>query len=308
MLVMDEYIKTDTGVRSTELAVQSFANLNGATTYGSANNNSRITGIASDMFVYGGNTVQSNQYFLRAATFGMFAGTGANTGNASLSTATALTAFVTTNTGSTIGNAIAFVAGSGNPGVVGTQIGYGLNLGGNSNTSGNVFGVYMGGNTTAYAGLTTANQTRAATNYYFLRCDDDLAQTKLGSLRTFHEFQYTAASSSGTLTIDKNNAQVQYVDVTEAITSITLSNFVTLTTQASPSVSKLQADTVTVIFRQDATGRTITMPSGSAYKYAGGANVVGTTANSVTMVSITGIYNSTAAATEYLITISPEFS
>jgi hypothetical protein len=131
----------------------------------------------------------------------------------------------------------------------------------------------------------------------------------LGSLRTFHEYRYDAAIASGALTIDKNNAQVQYVDVTEAITSITLSNFVTFDEITFPTaVLRLQADTVTVIFRQDATGRAITMPTGATYKYAGGVNTVGTTANSVTMVSITAIENLATDATEYLITISPEFS
>jgi hypothetical protein len=310
MVIMDEYIRTDNGVRSTELAVQSFANLNGVTNYGVANANSRIQGVISDLYVANGNTISTgNPYFVRAGGFNLNVGTSANTGNANISMATALSSFITLNTGSSAGNAISMMAGTGaSNGTANTQIGYGIGLQGlTSNTTGNVFGVYMPGGTTVYGPLTGAN-TRAAANYYFLRCDDDIAQNKLGSLRTFHEFQFTDTISSGVLTINKTDGQVQYVDVTEAITSVVFSNFVTLTTQTSPAVSKLQADTVTVILRQDATGRTVTMPTGSAYKYAGGGNVVGTTANSVTMVSITGIYNSTAAATEYLITISPEFS
>jgi hypothetical protein len=310
MVIADEYIKADNGVRSTELAVQSFANLNGVTTYGNANVNSRIQGVLSDLYVGNGNIVAAgNPYYVRAGGFNLNVGTSANTGNANIALASGLTSFITLNTGSSAGNAIIMMAGTGaSQGTANTQIGYGIGIQGlTSNTTGNVFGVYMGNNTNVYGPITGAN-TRAAANYYFLRNDDDIAQNKLGSLRTFHEFQFTDTISSGVLTINKTDGQVQYVDVTEDITSITLSNFVTLTTQTSPAVSKLQADTVTVILRQDATGRAITMPSGSAYKYAGGVNTVGTTANSVTMISITGIYNSTAAATEYLITISPEFS
>jgi hypothetical protein len=309
MVIADEYIKTDNGVRATELSVYGYAYLKGSTNFASANLNSRIQGITSDLYVYGGNSSTSitTPYLIRAGGFNLNAGLGANTGNAVLNSGSAVTGFITVPTGSTINNAIGMMAGMN--GNIGTQIGYGIGLQGVANTAtGNVFGVYMSNNTNLY-GPNTGGFTRAAANYYFLRNDDDLAQNKIGSLRTFHEFQYTASISSGALAIDKNNAQVQYVDVTENITSITLSNFVTLTSQTTPvAVSKLQADTVTLILRQDATGRTVTMPSGSAYKYAGGANVVGTTANSVTMVSITGIYNSTAAATEYLITISPEFS
>jgi hypothetical protein len=50
------------------------------------------------------------------------------------------------------------------------------------------------------------------------------------------------------------------------------------------------------------------MPTGTAYRYAGGVDTVGATANTTTMISITGTYNYNTAADQYLITISPEFS
>jgi len=257
--------------------------------------------------VYGGNTTGfASPYFIRAGGFNLNAGLSANTGNAVLNSGSAITGFVTVPAGSSVNNAIGMMVGMN--GNIGTQIGYAIGLSGTANTvTGNVFGVYMGNTTNVY-GPTTPNPARAAANYYFLRNDDNAAQVKLGSLRTFHEFRYDAAISSGALTINKNNAQVQYVDVTEAITSITLSNFVTFDVIASPATTRLQTDTVTVIFRQDGTGRSITMPTGAAYKYAGGVNVVGTTANSITMVSITAIVNLDTEENEYLITISPEFS
>jgi hypothetical protein len=159
--------------------------------------------------------------------------------------------------------------------------------------------------TTATYGVSIGNGTRQANRYYFLRNDDDLAQNKLGSLRLFHEYRYDNSSSSGTLTVNKQNGQVQYIDVTEDISTITFSNFVVSATDGT--TTDYQMDTVTLVFRQDATGRTITMPTGSQYKYAGGVNVMGTTPNAVQMISVSGIYNATTAATEYLITISPEF-
>jgi hypothetical protein len=168
-----------------------------------------------------------------------------------------------------------------------------------------VFGVYMPGVTSTY-GLGMSNITRAAGSYYFLRCDDDLAQTKLGSLRTFHEYRYDNSSSSGTLAVNKNNGQVQYITVSEDITTVSFSNFVVSVSDGS--TTDYQTDTVTLIFQQDATGRTITLPTPSTtYKYAGGANTMGTTANAVQMVSVTATYNAGLAGTQYLITISPEF-
>ena len=147
---------------------------------------------------------------------------------------------------------------------------------------------------------------RKAANYYFLRNDDNLAQNKLGSLRLFNEFQYDGANTTGTLAVDKNNGQVQNVYLTGNITSVTFSNFVT--SASDGTTTDYQTDTVTLVLRQGATPYTVTMPSGTAYKYAAGANTVGTTANTVTMVSITGTYDSVSAADQYLITISPEFS
>ena len=151
-----------------------------------------------------------------------------------------------------------------------------------------------------------ANAMRKAANYYFLRNDDNLAQNKLGSLRLFNEYQYDNSSSSGTLTVDKNNGQVQSVVLSEDITTVTFSNFVT--SASDGTTTDYQTDTVTLILRQGSTPYTVTMPSGSAYKYAAGSTTVGATANAVTMISVTANYDSISAADQYLITISPEFS
>jgi len=304
VVISDEYIKADNGVRTSELAILSYANLNGSTNFGTANTNSRIQGQTTDMVIYGGNITTTNFAVSRAMAATVFAGTGANTGNANISHLNAQSNFISTNAGSTVGNGIVQICGTNFTGVLGTQIGLAFNLGGNANNSGNTFCVYNPPTTVTY-GLNNGNAARGATNYYFLRNDDDVAQCKLGSLRLFNEFRNTATISSGAVTIDKNNGQVQYVDVTEAITSITFSNFVR--TASDGTNTDQQTDTVTVILRQDATGRTVTMPSGSGFRYAGGVSTVGTTANSVTMISVTGITNAAGTGIEYLITVSPEF-
>jgi len=65
--------------------------------------------------------------------------------------------------------------------------------------------------------------------------------------------------------------------------------------------------TVTLVIYQDATGRSVTLPAASTtYRYAGGTSTVGTTASSVTMITISAIRVS--GATQYLITVSPEFT
>jgi hypothetical protein len=197
-----------------------------------------------------------------------------------------------------------------------TQIGYTFNFAGapaNANITGTTTAVayYMPGATanTQLGGFNTTNGNiaRMATNYYSFRSDDTLAKAQLGSLSSFNEFTGNITSSGGALTVDKSTAQVQQIYPTENITSITFSNFVARV-QKPDSTYANQSDTVTLIIVQGATPYTVAMPSGTAYRYAGGINTVGSTANTTTMISITGTYNYNTAANQYLITISPEFS
>jgi hypothetical protein len=132
-----------------------------------------------------------------------------------------------------------------------------------------------------------------------------VAQVRLGSLRRYTEYRANITSSSGNLTIDKNTAQVQYLTPTEAVTNVSFTNFVTNANDGTNNDT--QTDTVTLIVQQGATPYSITMPSGSEYKYAGNVRTVGNTANSVTMISTTGTKNVSGDTDLYLITISPEF-
>jgi hypothetical protein len=197
-----------------------------------------------------------------------------------------------------------------------TQIGYTFNFNGapaNANITGTTTAVayYMPGATanSQVGGYNAVNGNiaRQSTNYYSFRSDDTLAKAQLGSLSSFNEFTGNITSSGGALTVDKSTAQVQQIYLTEAVTSITFSNFVTRVQKPNASYAN-QSDTVTLIIQQGATPYAVTMPSGTAYRYAGGANIVGSTANTTTMISITGTYNYNTAADQYLITISPEFS
>ena len=233
---------------------------------------------------------------------------GSGIANATSSHGAGLQASVVAASGGTIGNAF---------GIFSTPQ---INSGGNitnliatsSNFSGTTgfttpttaIGYYMPGTTATY-GISNGNGIRAATNYYFLRNDDPVAQNQLGSLRSYTEYDYINGTS-GSLTIDKNNGQVQQIDLTGNVTGLTFSNFVT---SASDSVNTdYQVDTVTLIFNQGATGGygVIFPASSSTVKYAGNiTSLQSTAANSVSLVSVSAA--NIASATTYLITISPGF-
>jgi hypothetical protein len=167
-----------------------------------------------------------------------------------------------------------------------------------------VVGYYMPGTTSNY-GLTNSNTFRAATNYYFLKNEDSVARNQMGSLETYTEYSNLSGSTSGTIDVNKNNGQVQQWDLTGNAT-LTVSNFVT--TASDGTNTDLQADTVTVIINQGSTGGyVVTFPTpSSVYKYAGNVtSLQSTAANSVSMVSITGVYMNSQST--YLITISPGF-
>lgn len=168
-----------------------------------------------------------------------------------------------------------------------------------------VIGYYMPNATATYGG-SSSNGMRKATNYYFLKNDDDVAQSQLGSLRSYTEFNGVSSTTTGTWTIDKANGQVQQVDLTGNITSLAFTGFITNASDGTNTDE--QCDTVTVIFNQGSTGGyTVAFPTpSSTIKYASNITALQTTAaNSVTLVSISAIRIS--GTTTYLITISPGF-
>ena len=238
-------------------------------------------------------------------------------GNTAVSHALLNGGFITTYSGGSVGNAYGMVPGAiaattGNAASVGNitnYTGFASQLGASPFITGNLYAFYhpnvSGSSQQSATGLAVAAAARSATNYYFLRNDDAVAQVQLGSLRSYNEFQY-ATATSGTVNIDKTNAQVQFIAPTANVTIGDYQNFVT--TANDGTNNDTQADTVTLIIQQGATPYTVTMPTGNAsIKYASGNSTVGVTANSVTMVSITA-YRSVANASVYLTTVSPEFS
>jgi hypothetical protein len=135
--------------------------------------------------------------------------------------------------------------------------------------------------------------------------EDDAAQVRLGSLRRYNEFQF-ALATSGTVNIDKNNAQVQYLAPTANVTIGAYQNFVTNASDGTNNDA--QNDTVRIIVQQGATPYTITLPTGNAQiKYANAVSTVGTTANAVTTIQVQAIRDVAANAVVYLTTVSPEF-
>jgi hypothetical protein len=231
-----------------------------------------------------------------------------NLGNTSISHTALNGGVLTLNAGSSIGNAYGYlpsVVAAGGTANVTNYIGVVSSLSSGFTVTGNLFCFYNGNaSTLGTHSVLTANSARAATNYYFLRNDDDVAQVKLGSLRSYNEFQY-ATATSGTVNIDKTNAQVQFLNPTANVTIGDLQNFVT--TANDGTNNDTQTDTVTLIIQQGATPYTVALPTGNAsIKYAGGISTVGTTANAVTMVNITA-FRSAANATLYLTTVSSEF-
>jgi hypothetical protein len=272
--------------------------------------NKRATGMRIDVQVGNGSMNSTSYNLVRAAAYNVSVGNNTATigaANLQLGAATGISSSTNVDTNSRLGNSLAFLTlgplSGGAGAIANSQIGYFSTTQWSGVIPDNVIHYYVA-NTTNRFGTSSSGNGRAATNYYAFRNDDNVAQVQLGSLRSYSEFAYPLSSSSGALTVNKLNGQFQVLTTTEAITSVTYSNFVT---SASDGVNTdEQGDTVTLVVIQDATGRAITMPSGATYKYANGANTVSSTASSITMISITAIRIS--GTTTYLTSISPTFT
>jgi hypothetical protein len=230
-----------------------------------------------------------------------------NMGNATIGHAAGSINLVIGGGGANIGNAVGVIGQvqiSATAGNVATAIGMGTQFVATATPTvppTTVIGYYMPGSTGTY-GLSTGSVYRGAANYYFLKNDDNAAQAQLGSLRAYHEFE-AATATSGSFAIDKNTAQVHNIVPTGNCTITGYSNMVTSASDGTNTDA--QVDTLTIIVEQGATPYTVTLPTGSTYKYAGNISTVGTTANSVTMISVTAA--NVAGTTTYLTTVSPEF-
>jgi hypothetical protein len=275
-----------------------------------SNTASRINGITSSLVVGGANTFATTgttPHMISSAIFGPQLGGVGNLsalGNVVAAGMTAVGAFPTVNTGSNVGNLYSFVsAPSFNAtSTANTMIGFESTVNAGAVAPTRFFSFHQASNVNTY-GYTIPNTVRAASEYYFLRNDDAVAQCQIGSLRSYNEYRYPLATS-GTVNIDKTNSQVQYLAPTGNVTIGSFLNFNSNLTDGTNTDE--QADTVTIIVAQGATPYTVTMPTGNAsIKYASGTSTVGSTANAVTMIAITA--TRIANSTVYLTTISPEF-
>jgi hypothetical protein len=274
------------------------------------NNQSRMFGMSSLLQIGGGTGAnaftQTSPLAIQGQGSGILVGNVGNAllGNTSVTAATSTSTGVQVFTGSTVANAIGFLSNHGlNGGALTTAIGFTNFPTTSGGTVGESIAFYNPSSSTVY-NLSTPAVFRQATNgYWFLKNDDDVAINKMGSLKQYHEFNYTGSSTSGSVTIDKTNGQVQQITPTGNITVSGYSNFVSSASNGAATIE--QADTVTLIIAQGSTPYTVTMPTGSTYKYSGNISTVGATANAVTMISVSAVRIS--GTTTYLTTISPEF-
>jgi hypothetical protein len=300
MILADRFQKTDNGVRSRSFVTTQFVDISGS--LGAANNNSRIGGMASELFVGGGNVVSTSPVYLTNFNSTVSLGTNGNAtvGNTAVAAMTGVNSYIETRPNSSITNALF----------------YGLSLQnntGNASAYGNSFGISptVGGNTAPVSfsliHMQNANgngwgvsSTVPPTNYYFLNNTDIRSESIVGPIRQYQDKTYLEATGSGTVAVDWDNGTSQVIN---------LAGDMTLTFQ-DPTVGTTNQrliHTVTLVIYQDATGRSVTLPTASTtYRYAGGTSTVGTTANAVTMITISAIRVS--GATQYLITVSPEFT
>jgi hypothetical protein len=314
LMVQDTFARGNTGTAVQLFASDPIVSLTGNVTNGSF----RVQGVASRVRIGGGPDGNTLIASVGVGSVGSVAALQPNIdvgnispyflGNTIVNQAVLNGGFILPYTGSTVNNAYGMIPGlnQGGGNIV-NYIGFASQLNGMSagSVTGNVYGVYHGSNTTqSITGIGTNNVVRSAPGYYAFYNADDVAQVKLGSLRSYNEFQYSTATS-GTVNIDKNNAQIQYIAPTANVTIGSFQNFVTT---ASNSVSDInQTDTVTLIIKQGATPYTVTMPTGNAaIKYASGNSTVGSTANAVTMISVSAA--NVAGAALYMVTVSPEFT
>lgn len=322
LVVQDTYNRTNTGTAVQLFASDPIVNLTANVT----TNSFRAQAIGGRVRIGGGSAANTIQLTGGAGVIGSIAAlqpnidvgnvSPYNLGNTTVSHATLNGGFITMYQGSLLGNAYGMIPGAlatstGNAlaaGNITNYIGFASQLAAAPYTTGNLYAFYHGNAASSAqqsaTGIGTANAARTAANYYAFRNDDPVAQVQLGSLRNYHEYQYSTATS-GTVNIDKNNAQIQYIAPTANVTIGDFQNFVTT---ASNSVSDInQTDTVTLIIKQGATPYSVFMPTGNAaIKYASGNSTVGSTANAVTMISVSAA--NVAGAALYMVTVSPEFT
>ena len=319
VLISDTIYHANTTTRGSELAVDLITSLTG-----NVNNTSwQNRGIVMSHTVAGGsaaNTVAgpvNNQaravnQLTPIVTFLVIGGNSIGAGNTTVGAGCSLKPTILVDNYSTLTQGYGVQSeialnDTGTSAVWNNYVGFNSTINAGTTPTGNIYAFYHGNaNTLLTTGTRITNTARAAPNYYFLRNDDPVAQAQLGSLRSYNEFEYSTATS-GTVNIDKTNAQVQMIAPTANVSIGDYQNFMTGISDGTNY--DLQSDTVTLIIQQGATPYTVTLPStaNAQIKYSGGSSVVGATANAVTLVSISAIRNRGNTGNVYLTAVSTEF-
>jgi hypothetical protein len=300
MLVADRYQKTDNGQRSRALSLTNFVDISG--NLGTANSNSRIGSQVSELYIGGGNSLSTNPAVINGQSVTMSLGTNGNAtvGNTAITTSSLYQGFVDLRTNSSLTNMLCYFPnfnnGTGNATAWTNAYGISPTTSGNAaivnfslvhmqNGSGNGWGV---------------SSTVPPTNYYFLNNQDIRSESIVGPIRQYQDKTYLEATGSGTVAVDWDNGTSQVINLTGDMT-------LTFQDPTVGTTNQRLIHTVTLVIYQDGTGRSVTLPTASTtYRYAGGSSTVGTTANSVTMITISAIR--VGGATQYLTTVSPEFT
>jgi len=320
LLVQDAFVRSNTTTNTQQFASDAIVSLTGNVT----NNSFRVQAVGARVQIGGGSAANTINATFGVGSVGTIAAlqpnidvgnaSPYNLGNTVVNQAVLNGGFFTINPGSTLTNAYGMIPGVNSNGAganVTNYIGFASQLQGYGvgSVTGNVYGVYHGNNSSINTtGIGVANVVRSAPGYYAFYNADDVAQVQLGSLRSYNEFEF-ATATSGTVNINKLNAQVQFLNPTANVTIGDFQNFVSVANDGTNN--DLQTDTVTLIVQQGATPYTVTMPTGNAaIKYAGGVSTIGATANSVTMVNITAMKSlgNALGSTLYLASVSSEFS
>ena len=300
MILTDRFQKTDTGIRSRSFTISNMVDISG--NIGTANANSRIGSFVSEQYIGGGNSVSTNPAIITNQTASLNLGTNGNAtvGNTAVTAATAHLAFVDLRPNSSLTSLLGY-----NPSYT--------NSTGNATAWTNAYGISptTGGNA-AIANFSLVHMQNASglgwgvsstvppTNYYFLNNTDVRSESIVGPIRQYQDKTYLEATGTGTVAVDWDNGTSQVINLTGTMT-------LTFQDPTVGTTNQRLIHTVTLVIYQDGTGRAVTLPTASStYRYAGGTSTVGTTANSVTMITISAIRVS--GATQYLITVSPEFT
>jgi hypothetical protein len=306
ILQVDEILKYDDGIRTAGITATMYGNLSQGN-IGTANGNSRLQAAQSELYVVSGNSVSTNAFVNRGYNAALNVGSAANVGNAFVAAGAAASNFITVFAGSSANTMITVLNGATFNGTVANAVSYMATMGGTANVSTTAIGFYMPGTTTLYGGQSMGNNVRGASNYFFVRNDDTLAKSRLGSLEQYQYFTGNA-STSGAVTINKTLAQYQNMYLSGNVTSMAFTGFVTRVQTPSGTFVN-QSDVVTLVIQQGATPWTVTMPTGNAQiRYANGNSTVPSVANSTVVMTVTGTYNYNTSADNYLINIDPVYT